>query len=71
MTSDSEDLEQQLRQNLKLRRELAAEVAKARDRSSSQRVSRSFHWLGILPLSCRPRADGGRRRAVQVLGRRT
>ena len=36
MTSNSDDLEEQLRQNLKLRRELAAEVAKARD-SSEQR----------------------------------
>ena len=29
MTSDSDDLEQQLRENLKLRRELKAEVGKA------------------------------------------
>ena len=36
MTSNSDDLEEQLRQNLKLRRELATEVAKARD-SSEQR----------------------------------
>jgi hypothetical protein len=33
MTSNSDDLEEQLRQNLKLRRELANEVAKARDSS--------------------------------------
>ena len=31
MTSDSDDLEQQLRENLKLRRELGAEVAKANE----------------------------------------
>jgi len=31
MTSDSDDLEQQLRENLKLRRDLAAEVAKAKN----------------------------------------
>ena len=31
MTSDSDDLEEALRQNLKLRRELAAEVRKVRD----------------------------------------
>jgi hypothetical protein len=37
MTSNSDDLEEQLRQNLKLRRELAAEVAKARDSSAKQR----------------------------------
>jgi hypothetical protein len=48
MTSDTDDLEQQLRQNLELRRELAAEVAKAKDSSTSQRRSRGFYWLGIL-----------------------
>jgi putative copper export protein len=48
MTSDSDELEQQLRQNLQLRRKLAAEVAKAKDNSASQRVSRGFYWLGIL-----------------------
>ena len=37
MTTNSDDLEEQLRQNLKLRRELAAEVAKARDSSAKQR----------------------------------
>jgi hypothetical protein len=47
MTSDSDDLEQQLRENLKLRRELAAEVAKAKG-SASQRVSRGFHRFGLL-----------------------
>jgi hypothetical protein len=35
--TNSDDLEEQLRQNLKLRRELAAEVAKARDSSAKQR----------------------------------
>ena len=44
MTSDSDDLEQQLRQNLKLRRELAAEVAAA---SGQQRET--GRWLR-LPL---------------------
>jgi hypothetical protein len=48
MTSDSDDLEQQLRDNLKLRRELSAEVAKARDSRTSPRVSRGFYWLGII-----------------------
>jgi hypothetical protein len=46
MTSDSDDLEQQLQENLKLRRELAAEVAKAKD-SASPRVSRGFHRLAV------------------------
>jgi chorismate mutase len=36
MTSDTDDLEQQLRQNLKLRRELGAEVAKAKTASSAK-----------------------------------
>jgi hypothetical protein len=43
MTSDSDDLEEQLRENLKLRHELAAEVAKARH-GRSQRIRRGFHW---------------------------
>jgi len=37
MTSNGDDLEEQLRQNLKLRRELGAEVAKARDSSAKRR----------------------------------
>jgi hypothetical protein len=47
MTSDSDDLEQALRENLKLRGELAAEVAKPKD-NNRQRVSRDFHRLGIV-----------------------
>jgi hypothetical protein len=47
MTSDSDDLEQALRENLKLRGELAAEVAKPKA-NSRQRVSRDFHRLGII-----------------------
>src|SRR4029453_7774321 len=47
MTSDSDDLEHALRENLKLRGELAAEVAKPKD-NSRQRVSRDFHRLGII-----------------------
>jgi hypothetical protein len=47
MTSDSDKLEEALQENLKLRRELAAEVAKAKDKAS-QRVSRGAHWLGLL-----------------------
>ena len=38
MTSDRDELEEALRQNLKLRRELAAEVAKARDSSAKERA---------------------------------
>jgi hypothetical protein len=36
MTSNSDDLEKALQQNLKLRRELGAEVAKASDSSAKQ-----------------------------------
>jgi hypothetical protein len=46
MTSDSDSLEEALRENLKLRGELAAEVAKSKERS--QRVSRGFHRLGLI-----------------------
>jgi hypothetical protein len=46
--SDPNDLEEQLRQNLKLRRELAAEVAKAKDSRAPKRVSRGLYWLSIL-----------------------
>ena len=48
MTSDSDKLEVALRENLELRRVLSAEVAKAKDSSTSQRVSRGFHRLGLL-----------------------
>jgi hypothetical protein len=37
MTSNSDDLEKVLQQNLKLRRELGAEVAKARDSRAKRR----------------------------------
>jgi hypothetical protein len=47
MTSDSDDLEQALQENLKLRGELAVEVAKSKD-ISRQRVSRDFHRLGLI-----------------------
>ena len=43
MTSDSEDLEEALRENLKLRGEL-----ESKDGSRSQRASRDFHRLGII-----------------------
>jgi hypothetical protein len=39
MISDSDDLEQQLRENLKLRRELAAEVAKAKGGGIAYRLT--------------------------------
>jgi hypothetical protein len=48
MTSDSEDLEEALRENLKLRGELADEVGKSKDSGTSQRVSPDFHRLGII-----------------------
>jgi K+/H+ antiporter YhaU regulatory subunit KhtT len=57
MTSDTDDLEEQLRQNLELRRDLVAEVAKAREGMASdtddleqlrqelkQRVERRARW---------------------------
>ena len=54
MTSDSDDLEEQLRQNLKLRRELAAQVAKAKGSSANQGGKsggeRYRFWLLLLTL---------------------
>jgi hypothetical protein len=47
MTSDSEDLEEALRENLKLRGELADEVGKSKDSGTSQRVNPDFHRLGL------------------------
>jgi hypothetical protein len=47
MASDSDDLEKALQENLKLRGELAVEVAKSKE-NSRQRVSRDFHRLGII-----------------------
>jgi hypothetical protein len=47
MTSDSDDLERVLQENLKLRGELAIEVAKSKE-NSKQRVSRDFHRIGII-----------------------
>jgi hypothetical protein len=44
MTSDSEDLEEALRQNLKLRRELAAEVAKAKAASERGGIAYRLGW---------------------------
>jgi hypothetical protein len=48
MTSDGDDLEEALRENLKLRHELAAKVDKAKDTSKSQRASRDFHRLRLI-----------------------
>ena len=48
MTSDSDDLEQALRENLKLRGDLAAEVAESKVSSRSQRVRPDFHRLGLV-----------------------
>jgi hypothetical protein len=57
MASDSDNLpsfEELLRENLKLRRELGAEIAKARGDSKSQRVTRGFQrlalFLAVIPL---------------------
>jgi chorismate mutase len=59
MVSDSDDLEQQLQENLKLRRELVAEVAKSKAASQPDGVGfplvllaslyRLGHWLGLRP----------------------
>jgi hypothetical protein len=63
MISDSDDLEQQLQENLKLRRELVAEVAKSNAASQPGGVGsplglgplllaslyRLRHWLGLRP----------------------
>ena len=48
MTSDSDDLEEALRENLKLRGELADEVVKSKVSSGAQRVSPDFHRLGLM-----------------------
>lgn len=49
MTSDSDDLEQQLQENLRLRRELAAEVAKAKAISQNgRRRELNRLWRGPL-----------------------
>ena len=45
MTSDSDDLEQQLRENLELRRQLAAEVDKARTASQRGGMARRLGWV--------------------------
>jgi hypothetical protein len=45
MTSDSDDLEQQLRENLKLRRELAAEVAKAKAATQRSGITYRLGWV--------------------------
>ena len=52
MTSDSDDLEKALRQNLKLRRELAAEVAKAKRGGVTYHLGRVLYWvcLGLIGL---------------------
>jgi hypothetical protein len=61
MISDSDDLEQELQANLKLRGELVAEVAKSKAASQPARVGSPFglgplllaplyrlgHWLGL------------------------
>jgi hypothetical protein len=45
MTSDTDDLEQQLRQNLELRRELGAEVARARGASEGGGIAYRLGWV--------------------------
>ena len=48
MTSDSDDLEEALRQNLKLRRELVAEVAKAKGRGIVYRLGWVLYWASLV-----------------------
>jgi hypothetical protein len=53
MSSDTDDLEEQLRENLKLRRELASEIDKARDNSANRggvayRLGWVLYWASIL-----------------------
>jgi hypothetical protein len=48
MTSDSDDVEEALQENLKPRGELADEVVKSKVSSRSQRVSPDFHRLGLM-----------------------
>ena len=45
MTSESDDLEEALRQNLKLRRELAAKVAKAKGGGIAYRLGWVLYWI--------------------------
>ena len=69
MTSNSDDLEEQLRQNLKLRRELAAEVAKARNSSEHRdkiaRAPKTSHHTPVKVITTAARleqkSDGLRR----------
>ena len=61
MTSDRDELEEAFRENLKLRSELAAEVAKAKAGTKLDwkflfftlrgRISRTMFWIGFLVLS--------------------
>jgi hypothetical protein len=49
MTSDSDDLEEALRQNLKLRRELADEVAKAKQPGGiAYRLGWVLYWICLV-----------------------
>jgi hypothetical protein len=47
MTSNSDDLEQQLRENLKLRR--AANVTKVRDKNAKDRLGWALYWAFLAP----------------------
>ena len=49
MTSDSDDLEQQLRENLKLRAELGAKVAKAKQGGGmAYRLGWVLYWISLM-----------------------
>jgi hypothetical protein len=47
MPSESDELDKALRENLKLRHELAAKANTAKDGSASHRVSRGLHRLAL------------------------
>jgi hypothetical protein len=48
MTSNSDDLEQQLRENLKLRRALVANVTKVRDKNAKDRLGWALYWAFLM-----------------------
>jgi hypothetical protein len=54
MTSDSDDLEEALRENLKLRSELAVKVSKAKaasQRGVAYRLGWVLYWLCVIPAA--------------------
>jgi hypothetical protein len=63
-SSDNDDLEQALQENLKLRRQLRQKITKARDRNAKDRVGWALYWTllalaGIWMLVCLWMLHGG------------